>query len=95
MYIYMYIFMERERETHTHTHSALYDLSSKWSFLKNYVFSPRTQSKPAQVDLFWKEGDFGYIMERKEDMISMCEPQEKVVCSLPFLITLIKILQNY
>ena len=35
--------------------------------------------KDEQFNMFWTQGDFGYIKERLDEKMFMCFPQEKVV----------------
>lgn len=40
---------------------------------------PNAQTKDDQIRLFWKQGDFGFIRERMEDMVYLCtsDPEDK------------------
>lgn len=47
----------------------------------NYVWKKnpfRAKSKEEQVDIFFRQGDFGYIRERREELITLCASNKKV-----------------
>ncbi|XP_061195479.1 EGF domain-specific O-linked N-acetylglucosamine transferase-like isoform X3 [Saccostrea echinata] len=41
-----------------------------------------TKGKAEQLDLFWKSVDFGYILERKQELKTFCEPKTQEDSSL-------------
>ena len=57
-------------------------------FLKNFLFNVfkikplKTTNKQEQIDLFWKQGDFGYVKERLSEMKTYCAPESPTDSSL-------------
>lgn len=46
-------------------------------FLNNFV-NFRAKSKEEQIDTFFRQGDFGYIRERKEELLPLCLSKQEV-----------------
>ncbi|CAH1785030.1 unnamed protein product [Owenia fusiformis] len=40
------------------------------------------KTKADQLTMFWKQGDFGYVSERKSELMDLCQPQSKGDSSL-------------
>ncbi len=38
----------------------------------------RASSMEGKHEMFWKQGDFGYVKDVKDSLITMCEPVEQV-----------------
>ena len=37
---------------------------------------PWTQTMEAKHDMFWKQGDFGYVKQEVDSMLYLCHPQQ-------------------
>ena len=40
--------------------------------------SPRASNMEEKHELFWKQGDFGYVKDVADSMMTLCKPQAKV-----------------
>ena len=51
---------------------------------RSFLFC-RANNKDSQLLQFWKGADFGYVLERREEMKLMCVPETKVIiCTVTF-----------
>ncbi|GFR10587.1 EGF domain-specific O-linked N-acetylglucosamine transferase [Trichonephila clavata] len=56
---------------------SLLDLKKCWGYEKSCSPNLKAKSKEEQIDLFFKQGDFGYIRERIDELTDICVSNHK------------------